>query len=141
MRFLPFFFGSLITLILLVSAGCAPASSDTDVLEDTDRTNEDTDTHTDTDDCFVPGVAPGHPCMDLCPDVAAVMSCTEGCSRAEATLAYNEGRLACIHGNEPPRPETFDPANQGEGPDYQYGYDTCFFDQVRQGYEAEGCVW
>lgn len=73
---------------------------------------------------------------DTSPDPEA---CSAGCLEATESVAYEWGRLACIHGDAPLSPATFEVADQDEGPAFQEGYEACFFEEVERGWLAEGC--
>lgn len=101
----------------------------------------DTDPDTDTDT----PAEPVHPCeaakvdafdagQPWSPD--QVDACYAGCEDAEASAAYDQGRLVCIQGGEP-CPECA--PDRGRGEHYQVGYDACFAEQYAAGYADEGC--
>lgn len=94
---------------------------------------------TDTDRTTVSGEARDQPCNGLDGQGSSFADCMDGCTAASASDAHDRGRLACVLGNEPPTPETYDIEDQGEGPSYQAGYEACFFDDVARGYADGGC--
>jgi len=109
------------SLIFLAFLACAPI-----------------ETETETDTAFVEP-EPAGPC-DVGFIGTALADCEAGCAAAEAIPGpTNLGRLACISGDACPTAETMRLPDQGQGPDYQVGYDGCFFRGVRLAYEAEGC--
>lgn len=81
----------------------------------------------------------GHPCDALGFEDGELTACLDGCTAAEASAAYDWGRLACILDDEPLSPANFDVADQDEGDAFQAGYEVCFFEEVARGYGEEGC--
>jgi hypothetical protein len=82
---------------------------------------------------------PSHPSdqQGPCDQVADVEVCLDGCDAVRETAAFDWGRLACLHGDD--WRDLADPAEQGRGSDFQAGYAACFWEEVREGWESEGC--
>jgi hypothetical protein len=123
--------------LLLALVGACATNIDTDTDTDTDVVDTDTD------------LSDEHPCDQAAREAAErdimsawqptwVAACYDGCSDAEASVGYDQGRLARILGGE------FCPRCVGDlngaGEHYAIGYVECYARVYTEGWVEAGCA-